>query len=156
MHGYPDRLLRYQPPFAAIAPSVSELIGESDLIVAHNAEFDMSFTEVEMQAVGLPLIGKPVFCTMRRYGAFYSGSHSLDAVAARIGLKRAGRRHGALEDAWLAMMIYLWLRGCPARLPFEALPKPLPSNLRRMPLLPFGLLFPRKSISALRAARRIP
>jgi hypothetical protein len=37
----------------------------------------------------------------------------LSAVCRHIKLARAGDRHGTIEDAWLAMQIYLWLHGCP-------------------------------------------
>src|SRR5437879_12674457 len=41
------------------------------------------------------------------------GSASLSAVCRHIKLARAGDLHDAIEDAWLAMQIYLWLHGCP-------------------------------------------
>jgi hypothetical protein len=48
---------------------------------------------------------------------------SLDAVSRKLGLARSTRQHGALEDAWLAMMVYLWLHGCPTRAaPFNLVP----------------------------------
>ena len=81
------------------------LITECDTIAAHNAKFDLSFIDAELAAAGLPPIDKKQFCTMEQYSAFYHGKRSLDTVAARIGLSRAGPRHGALEDAWLAMMV---------------------------------------------------
>src|SRR6266550_1393933 len=47
------------------------------------------------------------------------GSASLSAVCRCIKLARSGGTHGAMEDAWLSMQIYLWLHGCPhqGRLP---------------------------------------
>ena len=50
---------------------------------------------------------------MKGYRALeLGGSASLSAVCRHIKLARAGDRHGAIEDTWLAI-IYLWLHGCP-------------------------------------------
>jgi hypothetical protein len=47
---------------------------------------------------------------MKGYRALeLGGSASLSAVCRHIKLARAGDLHGAIEDAWLAMQIYLWL-----------------------------------------------
>jgi hypothetical protein len=37
------------------------------------------------------------------------GRASLNAIRQFIGLQRQSDRHGALEDAWLALMVYMWL-----------------------------------------------
>jgi len=153
LHGYSDWLLRQQQPFAEIAPAVAEMIGDCDLVAAHNAAFDVGFIDVELAAAGLPAVAKPSFCTIERYLSFYSGPATLDAVAARAGLSRAGPRHGALEDAWLAMMVYLWRLGCPCRIPFAAFPDPQPGNLRAAPPEPFGEPPPRKRVPRLKAPR---
>jgi DNA polymerase-3 subunit epsilon len=51
---------------------------------------------------------------MKGYRALdLGGSAALSAVCRHIKLARAGDLHGAIEDAWLAMQIYLWLHGCP-------------------------------------------
>lgn len=137
VHGYSDWLLRHQQPFAEIVGSVSELIDNAELIVAHNAEFDVGFINAEMAKIGRPAIGKPVYCTIEGYRALRdTGSARLDEVAAEMGLSRAGSRHGALEDAWLAMMVYFWLHDCPYRIQFSAFSNPLPTNLRPVPPIP--------------------
>jgi DNA polymerase III subunit epsilon len=66
---------------------------------------------------------------MRGYRALdLGGSASLSAVCRRIKLARSGDLHGAIEDAWLTMQIYLWLHRCP-----------LQSRLRRsLPRTPFN------------------
>jgi DNA polymerase-3 subunit epsilon len=80
---------------------------------------------------GLPALTRPVYCTMKGYRARdLGGSASLSAVCRRIRLARAGDLHDAVEDAWLAMQIYLWLHGCPLQGRLRrSLPR-TPSNLR--------------------------
>lgn len=54
------------------------------------------------------------FCTMqtdRDRDRGHPGSSSLDAICTKIGARRAGARHGAPEDAWPALRVFLWLHG---------------------------------------------
>jgi DNA polymerase-3 subunit epsilon len=69
---------------------------------------------------------------MKGYRALeLGGSASLSAVCHRIRRARAGDLHGAVEDAWLAMKIYLWLHRCPIRgQSRRSLPR-IPYNFRR-------------------------
>jgi hypothetical protein len=69
-------------------------------------------------------------------------------VAAQIGIARTGGRHSAFEDAWLVMMVYLWLHGCPVRLPFSVFGDAHPTNLRPVPPVPAGPLPRRKKVVA--------
>jgi DNA polymerase III subunit epsilon len=109
VHGYSDSLLRYQEPFSDYADLIRENIEAADLIVAHNAEFDLKFLHREFKLLGQILPEKPIFCTMTEYRSCYSGRANLDTVLTNIGLARSDVKHGALEDAWLTMMAYVWL-----------------------------------------------
>lgn len=112
VHGYSDWDLRHQDLFAAHAATIHAFLHRASLIVAHNAAFDLRFIGQEFQKSGLPPLAQPHFCTMRAYrDRGHPGSSSLDAVCRRIGAARTGARHGALEDAWLALRVYLWLHG---------------------------------------------
>lgn len=53
VHGYDDWLLRHQQPFADTAHIFARRISESNLVVAHNAEFDLSFINRELLAAGI-------------------------------------------------------------------------------------------------------
>jgi hypothetical protein len=64
-------------------------------------------------------------------------------VLAQIGLARAGKTHGAFEDAWMAMEVFLWLHSLP-RPPVGTMPAYLPTNLKGVPSLPDGPLPRRK------------
>jgi DNA polymerase III subunit epsilon len=131
IHGFSDSALRLQDPFAVHAADVWRFLTSYELLVAHNAAFDLRFINREMRLAGLPALTRPVYCTMKGYRALaLGGSASLSAVCRRIKLARAGDLHGAIEDAWLAMQIYLWLHGCPLQTRLRGSLPRTPSNLR--------------------------
>ena len=114
LHGYPGWLLRQREPFDAHAAQVIDFIRKGAVVVAHNAAFDLEFINRELAAAGQQRLRLPVYCTMegfRRSGA--RGSASLDALCQHMNISRRGERHDSIEDAWLALMAYLWLHGCP-------------------------------------------
>ena len=114
IHGFSDSALRLQDPFTVHATHVRCFLRSYELFVAHNAAFDLRFINREMRLSGLPALKVPVYCTMKAYRALkLGGSAALSAVCRRLKLARAGDLHDAIEDAWLAMQIYLWLHGCP-------------------------------------------
>jgi DNA polymerase III subunit epsilon len=134
LHGYADSLLRLQQPFSECADEVSTFLSSHHLLVAHNAAFDVRFVNREMAKAGLEPISRPTYCTKEGYQARgFGDSASLDSVCQRINLARAGELHGALEDAWLAMRVYLWLHNCPLELEFPADMPRQPTNLQRAP-----------------------
>ena len=139
VHGYSDWDLRHQDPFSAHAAAVHAFLHRAPVVVAHNAAFDLRFIAREFEKSGLPPLARPAFCTMQAYRARgHAGSASLDAVCRRIGASRSGARHGALEDAWLALRVYLWLHG---RKGGPAMPEALrrgPSNWITPPPVPDG------------------
>jgi DNA polymerase III subunit epsilon len=133
VHGFSDRALRLQDPFAVHARRVRRFLRSYELLVAHNAAFDFRFVNRELARADMPALSKPVYCTMKGYRALgIGGSASLSAVCRQIKLARSGQLHGAMEDAWLCMQVYLWLHGCrrQRRLP-DAMPR-TPSNFREI------------------------
>lgn len=111
VHGYSDWFLRHQPFATENIDLIEDLFKEADVIVAHNASFDMDFISREFVEAGLDAPIKPVFCTMEGWRQYYPGLRaSLNAVCRGIGIGRMSQRHGALEDAWLALQVYLYLR----------------------------------------------
>ena len=117
--------LRLQDPFAVHAADVWRFLTSYELLVAHNAAFDLRFINREMRLSGLPALTRPVYCTMKGYRALeLGGSASLSAVCRHIKLARvwrsARRDRGRLaRDADLSLA---------ARLPASASIAPLASS----------------------------
>jgi DNA polymerase-3 subunit epsilon len=131
IHGFSDSALRLQDPFAVHAAEIWRFLASYELFVAHNAAFDFRFINREMRLSGLPALTRPVYCTMKGYRALdLGGSAALSAVCRYIKLARSGDLHDAIEDAWLAMQIYLWLHGCPLQRRCRGSLPRTPSNLR--------------------------
>ncbi|WP_083269878.1 3'-5' exonuclease [Bosea vaviloviae] len=146
-HGYSDWILRHQDPFNEHSAGIWKFIHRAPLIVAHNADFDAGFLDRAFRLAGGPEIARETFCTMRAYQNLgLRGGASLAAAGRTIGLARRNEHHGALEDAWLCMLIYLWLHGCPLRFPPSEELYSAPSNIRQWPLPPDGRLPRRKNV----------
>ncbi len=147
VHGHSDWELRHQPFFKEEAEEVSEFLGGADLIVCHNAKFDLKFVNREFAKASMypPLADS--FCTMEVYRLMYDGPSSLNTVIRRMGLKRQRNKHGALEDAWLAMNVFFMLKGTGIVLDFSSSlteDQRRLQNLRGVPPMPEGDLPPRK------------
>lgn len=121
VHGYSDRLLCQQESFSARAEFLRQYLNCAELIVAHNASFDISFINRELQYAGEFPLNRPVYCTMEGCRERQLSSAALENVCEQIGIRRLAKRHGALEDSWLAMMVYLWLHDRPCLRPFSDL-----------------------------------
>ena len=90
-----------------------DFIGD-DPLVAHNAGFDFTFLNWELDAAGHPhivrsrMIDTLAMARIRHPGA----KHSLDALCTRYGIDRSARvKHGALIDAQLLAQLYIELTG---------------------------------------------
>src|SRR6516162_4909438 len=131
IHGFSNSVLRLQDRFAVHAAEIWGFLTFYELLVAHNAAFDIRFINREMRLSGLPALRSPIYCTMKGYRALdLGGSAALSAVCRHIKLARSGDLHDAIEDAWLAMQIYLWLHGCPLQRQLRGSLPRTPSNLR--------------------------
>jgi DNA polymerase-3 subunit epsilon len=151
VHGWDDWTLRHQDLFADHALGIHAWFSWADILVAHNASFDMRFLQRELRKAGQDELDLPVHCTMQQArGAFPGEKASLDAMLARFGLARAGKQHGALEDALLTACLFLKLNGVDhPDLALGQLPDPV--NLKDPLPRPPGKL-PRRE--AKRAAKR--
>ena len=78
IHGFSDSALRLQDPFAVHAADIWRFLTSYEVLVAHNAAFDLRFINREMRLSGLPALTRPVYCTMKAYRALdLGGSASL-------------------------------------------------------------------------------
>lgn len=142
VHGYSDWVLRHQDPFEVYAGELHALFSSCKRVVAHNASFDQRFIGNEFRLAGAPLKRGDFFCTMQAFRSRIGGRAGLDSVMARIGVGARGKRHGAFEDAWRAMMVYLWLHDLPVP-SLDIMPDEPPANWRDAPPEPIPL--PRRS-----------
>ncbi|MEI7598615.1 MAG: DNA polymerase III subunit epsilon [Aestuariivirga sp.] len=113
VHGLSSAFLKDKPVFAAIAQDFLEFIGE-DVLIIHNASFDMAFVNAELGFLRLPAIpSERVVDTLHIARQKHPGaSNSLDALCRRYGIDNSKRtKHGALLDSELLAEVYLELIG---------------------------------------------
>lgn len=114
VHGLSDDFLKDKPVFAAVAQEFCDFIGE-DLLVIHNAQFDLGFLNAELaRLAGFPHIAmERAIDTVRLARQKFPGAQvSLDALCKRFNIDNSARvKHGALLDAELLAEVYLELIG---------------------------------------------
>lgn len=106
-------ILRDKPVFADIAQGFLDFIG-TDVIVIHNAAFDMKFLNAELGWLKRPLLpmaqSLDTLAIARR--KFPGSPASLDALCRRFGIDNSNRTlHGALLDSEILAEVYLELIG---------------------------------------------
>ena len=107
INGLTEEFLADKPYFEDIVDKFLEFIGD-DVIVAHNAPFDRSFLNSELEsAEKAPLKNRFIDTLSMACSAFPGEKVSLDALCERFGIDRAARTtHGALIDAQLLLEVY--------------------------------------------------
>lgn len=115
VHGLSAAFLRGKPKFEdpQVCDALLEFIGESH-IVAHNASFDRTFLNWELENIGREPIAEVRWVdTLVLARTRFPGAHnSLDALCKRFKISLAERdKHGALIDAQLLAEVYLELQG---------------------------------------------
>jgi DNA polymerase III subunit epsilon len=113
VHGLSGEFLKDKPFFAEVADDLAAFIGDAPL-VAHNASFDLSFINAELERAGKPLVARDrVVDTLMLARRKHPGSaNRLDDLCARYGIDSSRRvKHGALLDAELLAEVYLELVG---------------------------------------------
>ena len=113
IHGLTSLFLSDKPRFTELADALLDFLEDSPL-VAHNAGFDFSFLNFELERSGRPGINmRRMVDTLALARTRHPGAkHSLDALCARFGVDRSHRvKHGALLDAQLLAQVYVELTG---------------------------------------------
>ncbi len=111
VHGISNEFLKDKPKFAAIADELLEYLRDAELII-HNAPFDISFLNKELQRLGMPpihtVIGQVTDSLVMAKEMFPGKRNGLDALCDRLGVDNSGRTlHGALLDAELLADVYI-------------------------------------------------
>ena len=113
VHGLSSAFLTGKPRFETIADRFLEFVGDS-VVVAHNAAFDRSFVNFELEKCGRKAIHEDQWVdtlamAKKRFPGMYN---SLDALCKRFKISLDSRdKHGALIDAHLLAEVYLELQG---------------------------------------------
>lgn len=113
VHGLTTEFLSKHPTFAEVVDKFTAFIGE-DVLVIHNAEFDIKFLNAELKALGFPALQmRRVIDTVQMARRKFPGAPaSLDALCRRFNIDLSGRTlHGALLDSQLLAEVYLELLG---------------------------------------------
>src|SRR5690625_81196 len=113
VHGLSAEFLADKPRFAEIAEDFLDFVRD-DILVIHNAEFDLRFLNAELGLLGYPLIpAERAFDTVALARRRFPGAQaSLDALCRRFSIDLSARSlHGALLDCELLASVYLELRG---------------------------------------------
>lgn len=89
VHGISYEDVKSSPTWADFAPTAQKILERADMLVIHNAAFDVPFLEGEMQRVGLPISRKPSFCTMEnsRWATFDGKNPSLKELCWSLGVE---------------------------------------------------------------------
>lgn len=115
VHGLSAAFLKGKPKFAEPEVSHAFLDFVADApIIAHNADFDRSFVNFELEKVGLSILPEARWIdTLAMARKRFPGMHnSLDALCKRFKISLSEReKHGALIDARLLAAVYLELKG---------------------------------------------
>ena len=108
VHGYSDSFLSDKRKFGEIADDFLQFIKDKRLII-HNAEFDLSHLNNELQIIGKNKIDNEVIDTVSLARNKFPGSQiSLDALCKRYRIDNSKRvQHTALIDCDLLSKVYI-------------------------------------------------
>ena len=110
VHGISNEFLIGKPTFNKIAKKFLDFI-KDDTIIIHNAEFDTSFINKELQNCGFSNLKNSVIDTIKIAKKEFPGQTvNLDSLCKKLDVKNTRQDfHGALLDATLLSKVYLKL-----------------------------------------------
>jgi len=111
VHGISNEFLRDKPKFFEVAEEFLQYIEGAEVII-HNAAFDVSFLNKELELAGKAafksFVGSVTDTLVMAKEMFPGKRNSLDALCDRLGVDNSGRTlHGALLDAELLADVYI-------------------------------------------------
>jgi len=113
VHGLSSEFLADKPFFAEVVEDFLEFIGDAPLVI-HNASFDISFINAELDRLKRPPIARErlvdtLLLARRKHPGV---SNRLDDLCSRYAIDNSRRtKHGALLDAELLAEVYVELIG---------------------------------------------
>ena len=121
VHGLTLQDLEGKPRFADVAEEFLDFVRGAEVVI-HNAPFDVSFIDYELELLGRGQSGIGTVCTITDSLALAKDRHpgrknNLDALCRRYGVDNSQRElHGALLDAEILADVYLLMTGGQASL----------------------------------------
>jgi len=111
VHGISNEFLKDKPKFAGVADELLDYLQGAEIII-HNAPFDVSFLNKELELIGKePLrhwVAKVTDSLMMAKEIFPGKRNSLNALCDRLEVDNSSRTlHGALLDAELLADVYI-------------------------------------------------
>ncbi len=111
VHGISNEFLKDKPKFKSIAQELMAYLEAAEVII-HNAPFDVSFLNKELELIGKPplqqCVAKVTDSLVMAKEMFPGKRNSLDALCSRLDVDNSGRTlHGALLDAELLAGVYI-------------------------------------------------
>ncbi len=108
VHGITNEMVADAPSVAQVLPDFLDFCAQADVVVAHNAPFDMGFIRAACASAGLECFDVPVedSCNLARHNLPGSPSYSLTTLKRLLNID-TGRAHRALEDARACLYVYL-------------------------------------------------
>ena len=111
VHGISNEFLKDKPKFSAVANELLDYLQGAEVII-HNAPFDVSFLNKELELIGkepiLHWVARVTDSLMMAKEMFPGKRNSLNALCDRLEVDNSGRTlHGALLDAELLADVYI-------------------------------------------------
>ncbi|MBK5205844.1 MAG: DNA polymerase III subunit epsilon [Polaromonas sp.] len=111
VHGISNEFLKDKPKFSAVVIELLDYLQGAEIII-HNAPFDVSFLDKELELIGRdPIrhcVAKVTDSLMMAKEMFPGKRNSLNALCDRLEVDNSGRTlHGALLDAELLADVYI-------------------------------------------------
>jgi DNA polymerase III epsilon subunit len=108
IHGITDEMVAEAPTIKPALERFIEFCGSDSILIAHNALFDISFINCELDRVDLPVPENTVLDTVDIYHRLYPQleSYSLLGLVSRFGIAQS-QVHRALEDARLVRLLFI-------------------------------------------------
>ena len=111
VHGISNEFLRDKPKFSDLSEEILDYLSDAEIII-HNAAFDVSFLNKELERVGkkpFKTYVNGVIDTLAMAKEMFPGKrNSLDSLCDRLEVDNSGRTlHGALLDAELLADVYI-------------------------------------------------
>lgn len=109
IHGISNEMVAGKPTFKQILPRLAQLF-DGCVLVAHNADFDISFLKNEFEQAGQAYPGYPVLDTLkmaRKSGLF--AKNNLGLIAQQIGICADGWHRAMADTKMLEQILYYLL-----------------------------------------------